>query len=266
MAGDIFENPPLVEIVAEVKWGSASVTLPIPGLNPGAPAENTSDELYSRFESAIAEKGYTGVERLVPQGVPTSSHQPVYRYKKRAIGQDLEQTLYQLGPGILSIHAMPPYKNWATFRPVLKVGMDALSQARSDPNQPFVSVILRYIDVFNDTLMRGQSLSRFVESVFGISVALPETITKRCTNPDTIKSALQVNVPTQSGDTIAVAIFEGRAGPHAGLVMDTAVSRPGETPVTAVMTVFEEEHQIIHDMFFDMTHSIHPQMGLRETQ
>lgn len=266
MHGETFDKPPLVEIVAEVKWGSTSLTIPFEGPNQSVPAENTPDELYNRFESAIAENDYTGVERLIPQGMPVMSHQPVYRYKKRKTGQDSEQTLYQLGSGILSVHGIPPYKNWATFLPVLEAGINALSQARSGPDQTFASVTLRYIDVFSDSLMEGRSLAQFVENIFGISISLPEAITKHCTNRDAIKSALHLKVPTASGDTIAVTISEGRAGPHAGIVMDTAVQRLRETSVASVMTVFEEEHRVIHDMFIGMTRPIHTQMGLRETQ
>lgn len=121
-----FENAPLVEIIAEIRWNPQMVPLQtVSGHGPAAApvmALNTNafDEFFMRFGGEVYQKGFEQSERLVPSGFPMMLFQPVYRYRKSASAD--ASVLYQVGPGLFSANAIPPYKSWDTFSPTVERG------------------------------------------------------------------------------------------------------------------------------------------------
>src|SRR5215472_6295692 len=93
-----YRYPPLVELIAELRWGS-----PLPAAQPQnviVLATGSHEEFFMRFGSKAGALGYGQVERLVPPGFPASSFQAIYRFRKNAPEQGT--TLYQVGTGVFS--------------------------------------------------------------------------------------------------------------------------------------------------------------------
>src|SRR5579863_2360328 len=131
MAYTIFRQPPLVEIVAEVRWD-------ITGL-PGVPAQFAGGPIpvpdssaleihFMNFASKAAAKGFGLVERVVPTGFPLLAHQVTLRYRNVAEVEGVP--LFQLGPGVFTANLSPPYKSWEAFRPFIDLGLGLLLESR----------------------------------------------------------------------------------------------------------------------------------------
>ena len=116
-----FKNSPLVEIIAEIRWD-------LPWVNQTS-AEDTGsvvsiqhEEFYMRFGGKVAAAGFERIERLVPPNFFQLPYQPVYRFRHNA--EERGARLYQLGMGLFSVHATPPYKSWAEFKPLVSAGAE----------------------------------------------------------------------------------------------------------------------------------------------
>jgi len=72
-----FEKPPIIEIIAEVRWGEASSPAFLPGLAPNLMiADDQNDEFFRCFGEKAAAIGFSRSERLVPLNFPTMPFQP----------------------------------------------------------------------------------------------------------------------------------------------------------------------------------------------
>ncbi len=81
-----FENAPLVEIIAELRWspekalnqveiGHGTVVRTLKTTDPAS----VHEQFFSRFSDEISKSGFTRTERLLPAGFPAMPFQPVYR-------------------------------------------------------------------------------------------------------------------------------------------------------------------------------------------
>lgn len=252
-----FKNPPLVELIAELRWGIplssqiAGATIPVSTLSA-----NQYEELFMRFGSKVAAKGFSRFERIVPSGFPLMLHQPVYRY--RNISEDHGVALYQLGVGIFSANITPPYQSWAHFRPVVSEGLAMLIESMTDEEkkQPFVAASLRYIDAFKSDLTQGRSIRAFMNEVLGIKIEIPEAITRHTVDGDKIQPRIQLSVPVASG-RLDIVVAQGAINNESAIIMDTTASTSQEIISSEdVMVVFDKAHGLIHDLFVDLTKPI----------
>lgn len=256
-----FENAPLIELIAELRWNVHSQPLGTPQAPPAsiplmALNANHFDEFFMRFGGEVYKLGYERAERLLPPGFPLMLFQPVYRYRK----SDVASVLYQAGPGLFSANAIPPYRSWDDFSPVVKSGIKALLKTRSDTEKefPFSSISLRYIDAFGPALTQGRDVDRFLREVLGLSVELPDGISKHIAVGQMVKPSVQLALPLANGMTLNVGIGEGLVNNETSIIMDTTVSTTGETPAdeNSAMRKLNIARDSIHEMFFDLTKSI----------
>jgi uncharacterized protein (TIGR04255 family) len=252
-----FKNPPLVELIAELRW-----ELPIPTQVTGVGAipistlsVNQYEEFFMRFGSKVAAAGFSRFERIVPPGFPfMPPYQPVYRY--RYVSEDQGVKLYQLGSDIFSANITPPYQSWKHFKPVVAQGVEMLLESRSDEqkNQPFVAASLRYIDAFKDDLTQGRSIRDFMADVLDIKVSLPEAITRHALDSSSIEPLLQLIVPVSSG-ILNLTVANGAFNNERTVIMDTTVSTTQKlNPAKEdIMSAFDNAHNLIHDLFVGLT-------------
>ena len=118
----IFSNPPLVELVAELRWTPAGVGAPAPAagvkLIQFPLASEHAEQTFTNFSNQVAAQGFGNSERLVPVGFPYLPFMVVYRFRKPpAQGENF---LYQIGWGVFSANALPPYRDWDSFRPIVE--------------------------------------------------------------------------------------------------------------------------------------------------
>ena len=262
-----FENAPLVEVIAELRWGLPELsTQPAAGTSIQITAPSTSDEgFFTLFSTEIAAEGFRMAERLVPAGFPAFPFQPVYRFRR--VTPDAGSTLYQLGANIFSAHATPPYRSWHEFEPVLTYGIEALLKTRDDQHKAtdFSTASLRYINAFGDQLIQNKPAAQFMSEILGISIALPEPL-RRVLDPNIpIEPNMRLTFATTNGYQMVLSIANGFVNQRAALIMDSTVrsSNPIPPKKDDILGVFNAAHSILHDSFVDMTTKIHDLMKPR---
>jgi uncharacterized protein (TIGR04255 family) len=258
-----FSNPPLVELTAEFKW-SPSETL---GTPVGVPVVQQVvpflggtklEEFFMRLGGELYQLGFQMSERLVPPGFPALPNQAVVRFRSNDASKS--SVLYQAGPGMLSIHATPPYRSWKDFLPYVESGLRALLKSRLDSEKDkfFSEINLRYIDLFGVELAQGRSVASFISEVLGISVTLPDAV-RRLSRSDGVSNLnLLFALPISCG-TLTMNVADGKAGNRSGTVLITGISSKGERSANldVIMKWLDEAHGIIHDVFVKMTEPIH---------
>jgi uncharacterized protein (TIGR04255 family) len=261
MSETVFKQPPLVEIVAEFRWdipGLAAVPEPFIGIPMPVPDAGPFETLYVNFASKAAVKGFGLVERIVPSGFPAMAHQVVFRYTNPSEPKD-GKVLFQLGPGVFTVNIVPPYKSWESFLPYIDLGLDLLLGAREEnPESPFSSIQLRYIDAFSDVLRQGKPTARFLAEDLGIGIKLPDSITRFCTDADGVRPSLTMAVPIESG-VFEITVSEGWVRNTKSVVMQSAIVMKGPTQAEKgpVLAVLDKAHRISYESFVGMTKSIH---------
>lgn len=252
---------PLVELIAELRWDpnvpSSAISNPAGGNVPFVTfgPTNQLEEFFMRFGAEAARLDYPVTERLVPPGFPVLSAQPVYRFRKQVQGE--LTSLYQVGAGLFTANAVPPYQTWAQFSPVVKSGVDALLATRSDAEKvlPFTGVSLRYIDAFGPLLTRGMNVAQFMEDVLGINIKLPDGLLAQLAPSSPHKPTLQVQLPMLGGMVMSIGVGEGTASNESAIILDTTVATtvPVAANVDAVMSSLNLARNAIHDVFFAIT-------------
>src|SRR5690606_131837 len=106
--GLTFKKPPLLEIIAEVRWQPMQMIDPVAGVPmPVMPHVSAPyDAMFMKFAAKMGANGYETVERVVPYGAPMMPHAPVVRLRPK-LGS-AEGTVYQLGPNMFSANVTPP--------------------------------------------------------------------------------------------------------------------------------------------------------------
>jgi len=253
--------------VAELRWGQQPAMVQAqqpPGVQVPFMAMNSSrlDEFFMRLGGEVYQKGFQRAERLVPPNFPMMLFQPVFRYRKST--ETDGSALYQAGPGLFSANAIPPYRTWDEFSPVVQNGIDALLKARDEAERklPFTSVSLRYIDAFGPELTEGRDIELFIREVFGISVTLPVGLSKLVAAGQKVKPLLQLALPLAKSMSMNVMIGEGMVNNEVAIIMDTTVATSEEVSAdsNSVMEALHAARAVIHEMFFDLTAPIQPLM------
>ncbi len=256
------ENAPLVELIAELRWDSqAALRAPVAGGAGHAFMANSAgalDGFFMRFGGAVSILGYSESERLVPVQFPTFAHQPIYRFKQKGDGET--RSLYQVGGGIFSANAVPPYRSWSTFEPVVRKGVDALLKSRNDneATSPFTAISLRYIDAFGPDLTGDRSVNEFFSQVLGVSIGVPEALAQHLRTEASITPVLQLQIPMKDSMVMSVSLGEGVANGKKAIMMDTSVATTLAVPadIDEVVNVFNIAHEAIARSFLQLTRPI----------
>jgi uncharacterized protein (TIGR04255 family) len=261
--GITFAKAPLIELIAELRWTPQGSTLLEPA-QPGLPPAlflggAKQEEFYTHVASALHKAGFNRSERLSPVGVPFTMHEAVYRFRS---DDDNTSVLYQVGFGIFSVHAVPPYHSWSEFLPFVKAGIEILLRCRpeADLKQPFGQTNLRYIDFFGEHLTQGRSVPSFISDVFGIRTTLPDALTKLAASNELKSLYIKIAQPTKVGE-LAVSAGDGQFNNQPGILLDTTMSSSETAPtLDAIMNRLDASYAVIHELFLGMTKPIHSLM------
>lgn len=256
----IFDNPPLLEIIAELSWKPHNAPVmesPIP-VSKIPQASDTFEKVNQRFTSKLGSMNYHRIQRLLPPGFPLLPYTPVYRFSRI----DHQNTLFQLGPCLFSANAVPPYKSWRDFEPIVQKGVAALLESRSEESKNLpVSLSLRYIDAFGEELVGTQTLMQFINETLGIEINLPKTILEKSPTDKEIIPAISLTIPLDFGKA-SLSISQGIVSEKSVFVMDTAVSfdEQIEPNIEQIMHAFGEARTVIHELFIGLTKKIQDKM------
>jgi len=200
-------------------------------------------------------------ERLVPVGFPYFPFTVVYRFRKPpAQGENF---LYQIGLGVFSANALPPYRDWDSFRPIVEKGVQALLGSRHAAEaSDFTKVSLRYIDLFSEEFTDGRQSFRFLNDILGIKVELPKTLSEQALDVDKLQSGLQLSFPLRTGLSMNLSFQQGNAAGKNGMVMTTEVLTSLLTApnLPTIMETLEKAHSSIRVTFLGLTERIRARM------
>ncbi|CAJ4059753.1 Uncharacterised protein [Burkholderia pseudomallei] len=255
-----FENAPLIELVAELRWGTPSVVPvhPVPGV-PLAHAHLLSehDTMANSFGRIVASAGYTLTERVFQGGGIQVPFQATHRFRRSDITPGA--SLFSLGVGLFSANITPPYKTWESFRPVVELGVDALLKSRIGDavKQPFAVASLRYVNAFHSNLTQGKGASEFLE-MLGFRISLPPSVNAKMDKSRPIKPMLLLSIPLAENRVMHISTGDATVNGQEAVLMDNVVtSRDVVAPtVEAVMAEFDSARMIIHDVFVNSTKPI----------
>jgi uncharacterized protein (TIGR04255 family) len=253
-----FRNPPLVELAAELRWGTGGSVAPTPGQPMLLPTFGQHEEFFMRFGTGVGAFGYDRIERLIPAGFLTPPFQATYRFRKKQPEQGT--TLYQVGGGVFTANITPPYHSWKQFRPVVQQGVECLIKTRSDQEKdiPFGPAILRYIDAFGPKFTEGRSAIAFVRDVLGFNVDLPGAVKAEIAPNAAIKAVLQFSFQLHSGQQMSLVLGEGMVAGEQAIVMDISLITEAAIQATVhdVMDTFDASHEVIHRAFVGMSEKL----------
>ena len=256
---EIFQNAPLVEIVAELRWRIQKPAVADQAGNPIqlpiAPIDDTVTALFHRTTTAVAKHGFDRLEQLLPPGLPMPVSLPVYRCRRT----DEVPVLIQIGPGMFSVNALPPYKSWKEFHPHLEGGIEGLLEALAD--KPELTVSLRYIDAFRHELTSSRDAKAFATEVLGFRLGLPPSLQARLTEGSQARMSFQVTLPVP-GMSLTITVSDGQLGTDSVVLMNTDVRLEKALPSDnqAILSALDEAHDLIHGTFLDMTQPIRDQL------
>lgn len=261
-----YKNAPLVELIAEVRWGPLSDTE-----SAGQPRvlrislPHPSDEdIFMHYAVVIAQKGYGRFERLIPPGAPVPMTVPACRFRPSNVEQ--QSPLFQVGKGIFTANALPPnYQSWQSFCPVVKTGLESLYEAYSRAGQPapqISEVLIRYIDVFGAELTSGRDLTEFLADVMGVKLSLPSSITSLAKAGTSSQQVIQLEQEIDLG-LLNLVIGPTIKANDTAVLLDTSilVQRAIGTDVNAAIGALTEARGVIHDLFRALTTPLHDTMG-----
>ncbi|WP_044873072.1 TIGR04255 family protein [Pseudomonas sp. LFM046] len=259
-----FEFPPLLEIIAELRWDvhapHAAPGAPIPLLPPML---QPFEESFSELAGALGNLGFRNSERLIPQGFPWMVHEPVIRFRYSGGAEEQQplkkSSLFQVGAGIFTANAVPPYSSWDDFGPIVREGVEALFACCFKSGAPEkMAPTLRYIDAFKELHTSGASMHKFLSEVMGINISLPDTLNG---SGQAMTPQLQIVKPLPFG-RLALQFMDGAVNGEKALILDMSVHFDG--PVAgnpdAVLDAFSRARDEIHRVFVELTKPIHAVM------
>jgi uncharacterized protein (TIGR04255 family) len=257
-----YRNAPLVELVTELRWAPATqnngtqtgIVLSFP--------ETKGEEWFMHMGALMSSQGYGRFERVVPPGFPSVHGQVVCRF--RPTEPDKQSPLYQMGPGVFTSNALPPYESWHKFSPFVRTGVEALLMAfdrAQIARPPFNAALVRYIDAFRDNLTGGRSVLEFMKEVLKFDFAVPPAISRIVTDVKAIQPTIQLVVPTAIG-RLEMTLGEAKMGNDRAVLMDMSIliQRDLGSDVDLVIDTFTEGRLVIHELFRGLTESIHANM------
>lgn len=264
-----FENAPLIEVIVELRWG-AGFSFPQQGLS-GAPGQqfhvnletSQHEEFFMNFGTECGSRGLQRAERIVPHGFPVLPGQVVYRFRSN---DRSNQNLLQIGPGVFTVNALPPYKGWPSFETLVASGIDALLASRpaAEQKSKFLSVNIRFINGFGTEYFEGTSRMAFLRSL-GFVLQVPNELEKVSKEDQTTFFNMNYVTSLQTGAKLQVSLGEGaKDGMPIQVVELGSTYENVDSSQEELRKVINASHDLIEKIFMDMTAPIHQQMRPRE--
>lgn len=264
-----FENAPLIEVIVELRWG-AGISFPPQGLS-GIPGQqfhmnletSQHEEFFMNFGSECGARGLQRAERIVPPGFPALPGQVVYRFRSN---DRSSQNLLQVGPGVFTVNALPPYHGWPSFETLVASGIDALLASRplTEKNSEFLSVNVRFINGFGTEYFEGTSRMAFLRSL-GFLLQVPDELEKVSKEDQTTFFNMNYVTSLQTGAKLQVNIGEGAKDGKPIQVVELASTYENiDSSPHELRKVINASHDLIEKIFMDMTAPIHQMMKPKE--
>lgn len=249
-----FKNPPVVEVIAAIQW--------LPSAQSFHQVDETLNKMLLNFTDKVAEVDFCQSERLMPPQVPIMPFQPIIKYNK----VKEKNYFYQIGDGIFSAHAIPPYESWEEFKPIVKSGIELLIglMPKKTKNKPimFESAYLRYIDIFKKNMFGDVIFEEFISKILKIDppeCLMDKSVANKPSIQDIKISTLLKN--NMNLITVTKEFIGASTNKEDFILMDNTlfINNNLDTAIN-IMKSMDEAHNIISDVFIKMTEPIHAHM------
>lgn len=252
------DKKPLIEAVAELRWGAAGA-MPAQVIS-GQPFTfgqdaSASEDFFMNFGAECAVLGMPRAERVVPHGFPIMPGQVVYRFKSTDKGL---HNLLQVGVGVFSANALPPYRSWVEFKEFIALGLDALLASRpaQEKNTEFLHVNLRYINGFDAEYRAGETHHDFLGRL-GFSVGKPKALEILLSEANEEIDNISISSRLNEKSSFHINVYEGvKNNMPAQIVELSSIVLNVSPDKEAVLSVFEDAHELIERIFFDMIEGV----------
>lgn len=242
-----YSNPPLAEVIAEVRWKLTPLGTVIGG---------GVDPYYLKFRDWLADrlaaKGYSFKEPLIDADMPLElvGGNPVIRFRRSA----QQWPLYQLGPGLLAMNLTPPYGGWEQFRPVIAEGLSSLHDFFGKEGQLFqlAALKLHYMDAFTakngmnnyETFVQNDlQFLRPVEGGIWAALGLDQAQAK-------VSGQIVTRIHSPDQSTFTFRVRSGNRRGEAAAIIDHIVSRTEDLGWPMDLAPwFEEAHIVCRKAF-----------------
>jgi len=167
MARKPFKNPPLIEVIVEVRWKLKE------GIHPDIKIDPYYKLLPGKLSDNLASR-YPHHEELPQASIPDEISP--YMVKHRFRYQKDEWPLVQLGPGILTVNQTEKYTVFDEFKLLAVSAVKALFDVYPKPDELKIqSLVLRYIDA---TLFdyESEDVLQFLREKMGFPISLPDKL------------------------------------------------------------------------------------------
>ena len=249
-----FRKAPVVEINVQLQW------LPLNGIvvPPRSAAViqlGGEEEWFTLFASQVAAMGFTQSERLVPMGAPVVPYQPIYRYRATSNST----VMFHLGQGVFSVNAMPPYRTWDHFSPLVRGGLSSLLTALppQHKNNPFHLVQVRYVNILADEILQGLSPTRFVTETLNWQMKLPtalhQSIDMSTADAFFVRSRFRVNDSVNLLVNVGEVLQNGKPVALLDLLAEMTNVEPSDEMIIGAV---ENMHAVIHKIFVELVDPI----------
>lgn len=246
-------NAPLVEVIAEIHWHLDSG-------QGGQPYDPHWFRFALELESVLTSR-LPVVEAIQPAGIviplEVLGRSPLLRFRPTGGGWPL----VQLGQGIATVNAVPPYDGWDAVRGLLEyvllAGRDASPLFKGIRPE---RLLLTYRDAFTARHGVNDSKRFFVDQVPLVDPrALAAMSASGAVEPFLGKCEITAPLPQLPGATAVVRGSHGHVGPASGkieaAVLDFVVA--GNSPVSeldanALLNWFDRSHEVAWTMFNTM--------------
>lgn len=256
-----YRNAPLIELIAELRWDIPNALGLPPGLvlPPGiSPAQipffgfdqSRIDSFFMRFSGEAYKAGVPlqHVERTVPSGLPLAPGQVVHRFKSEPSSAEI----YQIGGGVFTANAVPPYHSWTKFKPFLEKGIDLLLLARpEDEAKAQLQVSLQYVDAYGPSITQGLTSEKFIQEKLGLKVSVPQAIESLFAVDGNRALSLQFNAELGSNLVMFMSVSDGAVANEPAVIVHTNIQTTVKVEASkdSIMEALNAAQDIQHKIF-----------------
>jgi len=241
-------KPPLIEAIFELKWAMTALTGP-------AGAGTVVDPDYQLFVGMLFEcvrDRYPHYAKLPAAEVPPEMIPHGVQYQFRTA--DNAWPLLQVGPGVITVNAVPPYQWAEDFGPRVDHALEAVWRAHPQASaiRP-VGAMLRYIDGVEFDFSR-EDVTEFLAGL-GVRLGLPDPSCAQVGargHPQSLDLRVSLDLD-QPGTTMETRYVTGVMRSRPALIWETMVAVGGDrtpTDAQAIGIWKEMAHERCSEWFF----------------
>lgn len=250
----LYENAPLVEVIAELHWSLMTLDS-----TPDSKIDPHYEAFLEPFLSYATLRELTNREELVPSIVPLELLPNKPRLRLRSA--ENEWPLVQVGPGIVTANIVPPYQGWRAFQPFLHQLIEALfaTYPLAARTLHVEKLQLRYIDAFDESFGFDR-YAQFASYVLEINAPLSEAFLAEVFGKDAEYSYLVENRlanTTPEGSHSVIKCSPGTLRNKKALILEmyceSNFPKKHTVGVADVVSWFDEAHKRLHFQFDRLT-------------